>query len=124
MIILLLIIDSFSRNHFFRKLPTTLKFLNGLNKESNYSVFDFKLHNVFDDASVENMVAIFANTSEKNWGIVGDDEVDYFAANGGIWNLLREQGFLTFAGIEDCDVRFPKSFGRWPNFDIITRNFW
>jgi Protein of unknown function (DUF229) len=58
LIVIMLTIDSYSRRHFFRKLPKTLKYLNSLN--SSYAVFDFKLHNEFAGSSTENMVPIFS----------------------------------------------------------------
>ena len=58
LIVMLLTIDSYSRRHFFRKLPNTVKFLNNLN--SSFAAFDFKLHNEFGGSSVENMVPIFS----------------------------------------------------------------
>ena len=57
LIVMMLTVDSYSRRHFFRKLPKTVEFLNQLN--GNFSVFDFKLHNVYGASSVENMVPIF-----------------------------------------------------------------
>lgn len=56
----MLTIDSYSRRHFFRKLPKTVEFLNSL-KGSKYSVFDFKVHNIYSATSVENMVPVFGS---------------------------------------------------------------
>lgn len=60
--VLMLTVDSFSRRHFFRKLPKTVAFLNSLNANSNFSVFDFKLSNIQDSATVDNIVPIFGST--------------------------------------------------------------
>ena len=61
LIVMMLTIDSYSRRHFFRKLPETVKFLNSLNSTfPAFAAFDFKLHNIFGQSSVENMVPIFS----------------------------------------------------------------
>ena len=41
-----LVLDSFSRRHFYRKLPDTVGYLNKLNAGMDYRVFDFKMHNI------------------------------------------------------------------------------
>lgn len=46
MIIAMITLDSFSRRHFFRKLPESVRLLNKLNAEGKWKVFDFKVHNV------------------------------------------------------------------------------
>ena len=55
---MILTIDSYSRRHFFRKMPKTVKFLNNLN--STFAAFDFKLHNVYGESSTDNMVPVFS----------------------------------------------------------------
>lgn len=59
--VLMLTIDSYSRRHFFRKLPKTVDYLNSLNNASDFSVFDFKIHNLFGATSVDNILPIFAS---------------------------------------------------------------
>jgi Protein of unknown function (DUF229) len=58
LIVLILTIDSYSRRHFFRKLPKTVEFLNNLSPE--FAAFDFKIHNEFAESSVRNMVPVFS----------------------------------------------------------------
>lgn len=58
LLVLILTIDSYSRRHFFRKLPKTVEFLNNL--DSRFSVFDFKLHNIIGTSSIENMIPVFS----------------------------------------------------------------
>ena len=60
-ILFILTIDSFSRPHFFRKLPNTVKYLNNLNKNPDFSIFDMKLHNILGATSVDNTIPIFAS---------------------------------------------------------------
>ena len=58
LILFILTIDSFSRRHFYRKLPKTVKMFNRGIKD--FSIFDFKLHNVVGQSSIENIVPIFS----------------------------------------------------------------
>ena len=60
LIVMILTIDSYSRRHFFRKMPETVKFLNKMNANTTFSVFDFKLHNIYGQSSIENMVPVFS----------------------------------------------------------------
>jgi hypothetical protein len=46
LIILMVSVDSFSRRHFYRKLPNTVNFLNELKAKGQYAIFDHKLHNI------------------------------------------------------------------------------
>lgn len=62
MTVLMLTVDSFSRRHFFRKLPKTVKLLNSLNQNGTYALFDFKLSNIQDAATVDNIVPFFGST--------------------------------------------------------------
>ena len=41
-----------------------------------------------------------------------------------LWNILREYGYISYLGFEDCDNFFPTTIGRSPNADHITRNFY
>jgi hypothetical protein len=61
MIQLVLSIDSFSRRHFYRKLPKTVEFLNNLNNEGRYAAFDHKIHNLIGADTAENLAMVFGN---------------------------------------------------------------
>lgn len=61
LIVFLLVVDSYSRRHFFRKMPETLEFLNTLNQQKEYRVFDFKMHNTIGGNSVANQVPILTS---------------------------------------------------------------
>jgi hypothetical protein len=60
LIVFLFVIDSYSRKHFFRKMPKSVEYLNNLNAGSQYEVFDFLIHNVYGGNSVANQVPILA----------------------------------------------------------------
>ena len=119
LIVLLLTIDSYSRRHFFRKLPKTVKYLDNLNK--NFSVFDFKIHNIFGENSVENMVPVFTDKYFKEkkipreYDALGEDSM---------WKYFSSKGFITLFGLEDCDFYFPNAIGRYPEVDQVVRSFY
>jgi hypothetical protein len=54
----MLTVDSFSRRHFYRKMKKTIDYFN--KGHENFSIFDFKLHNVIGQSSVQNIVPIFS----------------------------------------------------------------
>jgi len=117
--ILMLTIDSYSRRHFFRKLPKTAEYLNSLNQGSDFSVFDFQIHNLFGASSVDNILPIFANFTEIDTPDVMRDIV----GDSALWNIFRQHGFVTYVGFEDCDRYFPDNIGRFPEADHLTNSF-
>lgn len=122
-IIFMLVLDSMSRRHFFRKLPKMIDFLNSLNhNSSDFWAFDFKLHNIIGPNSVANQVPIFGGKENYADSFEGDQNVDHLGSNA-LWNVLREKGYVNFFGFESCDFYFPKSLGRKPNFDYSVNPF-
>lgn len=115
-VILMLTIDSYSRRHFYRSLPKTVQFLQMLNLGSEFLAYDFKLHNILGASSVENQVPIFGGKENFQDNHPGDQEVD-FVGDDAIWNILRNKGFVSYFGLENCDNYFPRSVGRRPNVD-------
>lgn len=119
--IVLLTLDSFSRRHFYRKLPRTISLLSTLNTNSNFTIFDYKIHNVADMGSAGNMLQIFSNNTyflglPEEWGI----EMFY----GRLWVLMKEMGFVTMFGFEDCDHHFVGAFGKRLEVDNLVRTFY
>ncbi|CAG9327038.1 unnamed protein product [Blepharisma stoltei] len=122
-IIFMLTLDSLSRRHFFRKLPKTVDFLNSLNHEnSEYWAFDFKLHNILKPNSVGNQVPIFGGIEKFVEFFEGNQNIDYLGDTA-LWNILREKGYISLFGLENCDNYFPRSLGRMPNFDYTVNPF-
>jgi hypothetical protein len=121
MLILLATVDSFSRRHFFRKLPTTVKYLNGLNRDGKYAVFDFKLHNIIGADTSENMMRVFGT----RWvsGFSGEQGID-FHGDEAIWSLLKQRGFMTLFGSDACNHNVPKSMGKKPKVDHAVNMFY
>ncbi|CAG9318545.1 unnamed protein product [Blepharisma stoltei] len=122
-IIFLLTLDSVSRRHFFRKLPKTIEYLNGLNRKDEYFVFDFKLHNILGATSVGNQVPIFGEKEKYNEDYGGSKNIDYIGETA-LWNILREHGYISLIGLENCDNYFPKSLGRIPHADYVINPFY
>jgi hypothetical protein len=107
----------------FRKLPNTIKLLDKINKGEEFAVFDFKIHNILAPTSVDNQVPIFAPLDRFMFNFEGDQAVDNLGETA-LWNQLRELGFVSLLGLENCDSYFPKSLGRKPNVDYSAGPFY
>lgn len=107
----------------YRKLPKTVEYLESLNKEEEYAVFDFKIHNILGHNSVSNQVPIFGPLSKFVFKFDGDQEVDYLGEDA-LWNLLKDHGFISMLGLENCDSYFPRSLGRRPEADYVGGPFY
>jgi hypothetical protein len=121
MMILLVTVDSFSRRHFFRKLPTTVEYLNELNRDSKYAVFDFKLHNIIGADTSENMMRVFGTRWVKSFP--GKQGID-FHGDDAIWSILKKHGFMTLYGSDACTHNVPKSLGKKPKVDHAVNMFY
>jgi hypothetical protein len=114
-----IIIDSFSRRHFFRKLENTIQLLNNLNRNSTHAVYDFKIHNINGPGSIENMVASLAGTSKSR----RTDSRNTYNKND-IWNLLSDLGFVTYVGQENCNAEFEPVLGPRIEVDHSVNEFY
>ena len=122
-LIFFLTLDSMSRRHLYRKVPKVIQLLNSLNKNSNFSVFDFKIHNILGADSISNQVPIFGGLDKFVREFTGNQEVDHLG-NKAIWSMLREKGYISFLGLENCDNYFPGSLGRMPKVDYAVGPFY
>ena len=117
---MLLTVDSFSRRHFFRKLPNTVDYLRSL-KNSSFEVYDFKLHNIVGDDSANNMIPILGNTTEP----LGHDEYDGDRLGAGaLWKIFKRAGYMTLVGFETCSGRFVQQLGQSPRLDHLIYSFY
>jgi hypothetical protein len=119
LIVMLLTVDSYSRRHFFRKLKKTVKFLNKI--DDDFSVFDFKLHNIYGDNSIENMLPVLSDIPFKSNPIAREYDT---LGNNSMYKIFRRQGFVTLFGLEDCDFYFPNAMGRYPEVDHVVRSLY
>lgn len=118
--VLILVVDSFSRKHFFRKLPKTVEFLNKLKQGDEYHIADFYIHNIVGTNSVGNQAPLLGRNIQEEY--IGDLNKD-FAGKWALWNLYKDKGFLTLFGLESCDNSFPRKLGRMPNIDYVSSPF-
>jgi hypothetical protein len=119
LIVMQLTIDSYSRRHFYRKLPKTVAYLNNLS--SDFSAFDFLLHNVFGASSVQNILPIFSDLPIIESEIPREYDALY---NYSMWNFFRQNGFVSLLALEDCNYYFPNAIGRYPNVDYKVRSLY
>jgi hypothetical protein len=117
--ILHIALDSISRRHFFRKFPKTLELLNSTrNSSDTYSAFDFKMHSVAGDNSVENQSWVFSGISAYKRSKKGR----FFS--GDLWSMLRVQGFVSLFGIESCNNNFIRLLGKDLEADHVVNNIY
>lgn len=122
-ILFFLTLDSLSRRHFFRKLPSVIDLLNNFhNVYPNFTVHDFKLHNILGEDSIGNQGPIFAG-KKKFTRNSGNRNIDYYGESA-LWNILRKKGFISLLGFDDCDFNFPRSMGQNPKADYKVRQFY
>ncbi|CAG9328106.1 unnamed protein product [Blepharisma stoltei] len=110
--------DSLSRRHFIRKLPTTVAYLNSLNENSTHKVFDFKIHNIQDHASIENQVYVYSgiNYLERM------KQKNPYPPD--LWNLLRVYGFISLMAMDSCNEQFAPVLGRDVPVDYTINEFY
>jgi hypothetical protein len=119
-LVYMLVVDSFSRRHFFQKLPETVDYLSTLSQD--YVVEDFKLHNVLGDGSVPNTLPIFS----KGYDFHVIEHSDYIDNLGdeAIWHDYKEHNFMNLLMTEACDTQFPVGIGRFPKVDHTSRQMY
>lgn len=128
-VIFLLVVDSASRRHFYRKFPKTLEVLKGLSER--YEVTDYLIHNVIGDNSARNQIPIFTGRPRLTFrgrksydGSVQDlyhgDALDPNT----LFHYLREIGFVSLLGFEFCHHYFAMYMGDRPEVDHLAANFW
>ncbi|CAG9318175.1 unnamed protein product [Blepharisma stoltei] len=117
--ILTLGLDSFSRRHFFQKLPETVKVINSFAEK--FKIYDFKLHNIAGKATVENITPIFIDDkyAKKLKASTKKDKMGGRA----IWVDFKNRGFITSLLTDDCDYRVYDNIGPQPNIDYVSRQF-
>lgn len=91
--VLMLVFDSISRKHFYRKLPKTVEYLNNLDP-SRFRLNDFKIQNVMGDNSLPNVYPVWTgkalpnlSTAKKNSNKSKEEDL---IGDKAIWNHLRE----------------------------------
>ncbi|CAG9331296.1 unnamed protein product [Blepharisma stoltei] len=116
-----LVLDSFSRRHFYRKLPKTVALLKEIYQSNLYHIEDFLVYNIRGPGSVQNQIQILGNQwINQNQKYVQKDLVGENA----IWNILSQFGYVSLLGIESCNNEFALSLGRQPNVTHSINEFY
>jgi hypothetical protein len=115
--IVMLVVDSISRRSLYRSLPRTVEALEELEQ-----VTDFMIHNVMGEFSSDSFMPSFLGDVE--WGRIHGEIPDDKYEDVGIWTRMKEQGFVTFIGSDDCGNDFAAFLGRRPGFDHKMATFW
>jgi hypothetical protein len=119
--IAMLALDSFSRRHFFRKVPKTVELLNAWEKNKVFKIFDLKIHNIQGWDTARNQAFIFG---EDFPGISREPEyIDKFGEEA-IWTMMRKQGFKSLLGFEACAVKMHRMIGMHPDADHVVNPFY
>ena len=124
-LIYFLTLDSMSRRHAYRKIPKVIDYLNTLNSDnsSEFSAFDFKIHNILGPDSISNQVPIFGGMENFVRDFKGKQDIDKLGKSA-LWSILREKGYVSLLGLENCDSYFPRSLGRVPDVDYSVGPFY
>jgi hypothetical protein len=120
LIVLMLAGDSYSRRHFYQKLPKTIEYLNDL--KDDYYVEDFKLHNVMGDGTGPNIAPIFTQAMRLD-EVEGKDPFDNLK-DSAIWKLFKSHDFMTLFVNESCDYRTHLLLGLYPELDHVSRQMY
>lgn len=95
----ILVLDSVSREHFFRRLPTTVENLKRVNEESEIkaSVLDFELFQSIAPRTFPNIRALFSGEVDKDT----DDEGHTYDI-GNLFSTFIEHGYQTLLQEDSC----------------------
>lgn len=124
LIIAMITLDSFSRRHFFRKLPKSVEFLNKIEEQGTWKVFDFKIHNIVGTDTAENQAHVLG---EKFNGYRPRSELDVkgdLFGHDALWFKLRKKGFITLFGMDACPYKLVQVVGKAPRADHIVNPFY
>lgn len=125
--VIILLLDSVSRESFYRNLPKTLEFLKSLNP-SSFTVHDFKTHNVVKDNSIDNQYPTWTGKAYKH--VTNQEQKENnekfkdLIEDKAIWGYLKKKGWATMFAAEFCNDYFSRGIGRKPNVDHIMTEFW
>ncbi|CAG9331011.1 unnamed protein product [Blepharisma stoltei] len=136
--VIMLIMDSVSREHFYRNFPLTVKFLNENLVNGKYSEdfigYDFKFNHAHGNTTISNIVPIMyghnLTTHEKlteGWSYKRNEDSTIYGQlqeSHALWTFFRNQGFVTFFGFDTIYDFLSKVTSRSVLTDHILTNFW
>ncbi|OMJ92731.1 hypothetical protein SteCoe_4482 [Stentor coeruleus] len=135
--VIIIIIDSVSRQSLFRNLPQTVNFLNTYMSNSAYgkdfTMFDFLNNNAIKPKTIYNMVPIYTGQSysslyskvaNKTWENESDQLLFKENEKKSIWHEFKNQGFLTMFSFETVEDYLSEIIGKKIIADHVVCNFW
>ena len=95
----ILVLDSVSREHFFRRLPSTSEKLKNINEDNdiNASVLDFELFQSIAPRTFPNIRALFSGEVDKD-----TDDTDHTYDIGNLFSAYIEHGYQTMLQEDSC----------------------
>jgi hypothetical protein len=136
--VVLMIVDSVSRQSLFRNLPQTIEFMNKyvaspLGGYSDFAIYDYLLSHSVAPRTLPNIIPILLGkhletAQEKVLNRTYDDESarNLFAEleNQAIWHDFRKNGFVTMFSYDTISDFLSTVIGRKINTDHVVSNFW
>jgi hypothetical protein len=130
--VILLVLDSVSRQSFYRNLKKTVAFLN--QDSPNYEVFDFLLNNAQGEKTSENLAPLlYGKNLEHLQNVFNEasifDEKDWkkfeeYQEKHAIWKKFERQGFVTLFSFDSYTDYVSLFTGRRILADHVNCNFW
>lgn len=131
--IYMLVLESVSRQNFFRTLPQSASFLQNIETE-HYSLFDFSLNNVIGTNTKPNMIPVLYGQSyvdvESELAILNPENNTRSQAfidlqnKYSIWKHLSRLGYVTMYSYDTVWDFITKVTGKYISVDVKFLNFW
>lgn len=135
--VLLIIIDSVSREHFYRSLKKTVQFFNNSiatgEFSNDYNIYDFQINNAHGEFTVMNMIPLLFGVSlDEHQAKLAKLDINRKADypkfqdlhKNSLWKHFENMGFVTMFGYETTHDFMPKKLGRIIETDHVATNFW
>ncbi|CAG9325546.1 unnamed protein product [Blepharisma stoltei] len=133
--VLLIVVDSLSRQHFYRTMKNTVEFMNTINSDfsENYIIYDFFNGNSHGENTQPNLAPLLygrslADLQIKTKGLSlkkSDDAPKYQKIQESIiWKHFENHGFVTMFEWETRWDYFPDLAGRKVLCDHVATSFW
>ena len=133
--IYMIMLDSVSRKHFYRNLPSTINYLNTKisQVDSNITIYDFLINNAHDYHTTANLIPIlFGKSFEDHENITRnlkranpDDNNAYkYLQERSIWKFYEKLGYVTAFDWDTMKDNFNNYIGKKVYADHTPLNFW
>ncbi|CAG9326800.1 unnamed protein product [Blepharisma stoltei] len=135
--VIILLLDSVSRYHFYRNLNQTVDFFNSNIVTGEFSkklaIYDFLINNAQGDTTRPNMIPLLygyelSELEEKLSNYTIHNPSNWFkfkqAQNDAIWNHYKDLGFVTMFGYDTVNDFLSLCTGRKISTDHVVSNFY